>query len=193
MAPGTKAMFNVRIRVFLDRKAIHMLLRIRAVAAVAVAVTGGALAVSAAPAVASVSQGYITGSGDWRDDWGDEGPVSASTRSHNNVVGAWQTILWADGYLTQADVDCRFGSATTAATKEWQSDRGLVSDGVVGAQTLAKAATKLDVYEQEGWYWYDGAGSNFIYFGRHADGKWDMSLPSGETRLLSYTSASICS
>ncbi|NBE79800.1 peptidoglycan-binding domain-containing protein [Micromonospora rubida] len=174
-----------------------MSLRIRVAAlAMVVAVSGGTLAISAAPAAASVSQGYIMGSGDWTDDWGDEGPISASTRSYNNVVAAWQMILWADGYLTQADVDCRFGSVTTSATKKWQSDRGLVSDGVVGANTLSKAGAKLGVYEGEGWYWYDGAGSKLIYFGRNADGKWDMTLAPGQDwKLLSYTYAnfSVCS
>ena len=60
--------------------------RITAVALTTAAAMLGVLAVSAAPASASVSQGYITGSGDWRDDWGDEGPISASTRSYSNVV-----------------------------------------------------------------------------------------------------------
>ncbi|MEV4842001.1 peptidoglycan-binding domain-containing protein [Micromonospora matsumotoense] len=171
-----------------------MFLRIRVVAtAVAVAMLG-ALAISAAPASASVSQGYVAGAGTWTDDWADEGPVSASTRPHNNVVAMWQMILWADGYLDRSGIDCRFGPVTTAATTKWQSDRGLRSDGVVGSGTLTKAATRLSVYES--WFYYDGAGTNFIYFGRRADGRWDMSLgPDLEWQLLSYTYAnfSICS
>ncbi|PWR08119.1 hypothetical protein DKT68_16910 [Micromonospora acroterricola] len=172
-----------------------MFLRIRAVAMAVVAMLG-TLAISAAPASASVSQGYVAGSGTWTDDWGDEGPISASTRRYNNVVAMWQMILWADGYLARSGVDCRFGSATTAATKKWQSARGLVSDGVVGPRTLAKAATRLGVWEGEGWFYYDGAGTEIIHFGRLPNGRWDMSLgPDLESRPLSYTSAtfSICS
>ncbi|WP_405093562.1 peptidoglycan-binding protein [Micromonospora sp. NBC_01392] len=166
--------------------------RTRAVVAAMAVVTFGTLAMSAGPASANVSQGYVAGSGTWTDDWGDEGPVSASTRSHSNVVAMWQMILWADGYLARSGVDCRFGPATTAATKQWQSARGLVSDGVVGSRTLARAATRLSVYES--WFYYDGVGSRFIYLGRQADGRWDMTLgPDLEWRLLSYTSANICS
>ncbi|MFG2109168.1 peptidoglycan-binding domain-containing protein [Micromonospora chersina] len=173
-----------------------MRLRIRAVAMAMVVATFGTLAISAAPSSASVSQGYVAGSGTWTDDWGDEGPISASTRSHNNVVAMWQMILWADGYLARSGVDCRFGPVTTAATKKWQSARGLVSDGVVGPKTLARAATRLGVWEGEGWYYYDGAGERFFHLGRRTDGRWDMSLvPGGEWQLLSYTYAnfSACS
>ena len=163
--------------------------RTRAVALTTAAAMLGVLALSAAPASASVSQGYIAGSGDWRDDWGDEGPFSASTRSYSNVVAMWQMILWADGYLTRSEVDCRFGPQTTAATKRWQSARGLVADGVVGARTLSRAATRLGVWESEGWYYYDGA-TDYFQLGRRTDGRWDMSLgPDQEWKPLSYTSA----
>lgn len=165
-----------------------MHLRIKAVAMAMVAATIGAIAIPAAPASANVSQGYVKGSGTWTDDWGDEGPISASTRSYNNVVAMWQKILVADGYLAASGVDCRFGSATTAATKRWQTDRGLVGDGVVGPRTFTRAATRLTTYE--GWFYYDGLGSNFIYFGRLADGKWDMSIGINlEWQPLSYTAA----
>ncbi|MEW2431234.1 peptidoglycan-binding domain-containing protein [Micromonospora sp. NPDC047644] len=173
-----------------------MYLRIRAVATAIVVATVGAIAVPAAPASASVSQGYVAGSGTWTDDWNDEGPISASTRSYNNVVAMWQLILWADGYLARSGVDCRFGPVTTAATKKWQTARGLVGDGVVGPRTLARAATRLAGYEGEGWFYYDGAGSNILHFGRLEDGTWDMSLGIDlEWRRLSYTAAtfSVCS
>jgi len=173
-----------------------MFLRDRAVAMATTVATIGALVIAAAPASASVSQGYVAGSGTWTDDWADEGPISASTRSYNNVVAMWQMILWADGYIARSEVDCRFGPVTTAATKRWQSARGLVSDGVVGPKTLAKAATRLGVYETDDWYYYDGAGTEIIHFGRLGNGRWDMSLgPDLEWQVLSYTSAtfSTCS
>ncbi|MGC4794487.1 peptidoglycan-binding domain-containing protein [Micromonospora saelicesensis] len=173
-----------------------MFLRIRAATMAMAVATAGAVVIVAAPASASVSQGYVAGSGTWTDDWNDEGPISASTRSYNNVVAMWQKILVADGYLAASGVDCRFGAVTTAATKRWQSDRGLVSDGVVGPRTLARAATRLSTYEGDNWFYYDGLGSNVIYFGRLPDGRWDMSLgPDLEWKPLAYTSAtfSICS
>ncbi|MBQ0905658.1 peptidoglycan-binding protein [Micromonospora sp. U21] len=173
-----------------------MFLRFRAAAMAMVVATIGTVAISVAPASASVSQGYVAGSGTWTDDWGDEGPISASTRSYSNVVAMWQTILKAEGYLAASGVDCRFGPATTAATKRWQRDRGLVSDGVVGPKTFAKAATRLRLYEGERWFYYDGLGTNFAYFGRRADGRWDIPAgPDLEWGMLSYTSAnlSVCS
>ncbi|MET8200970.1 peptidoglycan-binding domain-containing protein [Micromonospora taraxaci] len=167
---------------------MHRLIRAAALA-MAVAMFG-AVVTAAAPASASVSQGYVAGSGTWTDDWNDEGPISASTRSYSNVVAMWQMILWADGYLAYSDVDCQFGPVTTAATKKWQTARGLVADGVVGPKTLAKAATRLAVYEGEGWYYYDGAGSEIVHFGRLADGRWDMSIGIDlEWQPLSYAAA----
>ncbi|MBM0231543.1 peptidoglycan-binding protein [Micromonospora sp. STR1_7] len=158
--------------------------------------TVGTLAVAAAPASADVNEGYVTGTGTWTDDWADEGPISEATHSYNNVVAAWQMMLYADGYFPQWAIDCGFGPTTTAATKRWQAAHGLVSDGIVGPETFAKAATKLSVYEGEGWFYYDGRGDRFAYFGRDADGKWDMSLgPDLEWQTLTYTEAtfSICS
>ncbi|WP_269458417.1 peptidoglycan-binding domain-containing protein [Micromonospora coriariae] len=97
------------------------------------------------------------------------GPASARGTSRARAPGP--TILKADGYLAASGVDCRFGPVTTAATKRWQRDRGLVSDGVVGPKTFAKAATRLRLYEGESWFYYDGLGTNFAYFGRRADGR----------------------
>ncbi|MEU0552196.1 hypothetical protein [Micromonospora sp. NPDC005979] len=57
-------------------------------------------------------------------------------------------------------------------------------------------AMVVATYEGDGWFYYDGLGSNFVYFGRLADGKWDMSLgPDLEWQPLAYTYASfsVCS
>src|SRR3954470_6327538 len=97
----------------------------------AVALTLGAIGVGS-PAQASVGQGYIAGTGVLTDDWGDEGPISATIRNHSNAVWLWQAVLYADGYLTSiSQLDCRFGETTKAATKRWQTAHHLGDDGEV--------------------------------------------------------------
>lgn len=54
-------------------------------------------------------------------------------------VGDWQRVLKASGY--NIDVDNVFGPNTDAATKDWQSKRGLTPDGDVGELTRAKIGT----------------------------------------------------
>jgi hypothetical protein len=59
-----------------------------------------------------------------------------------NLVGAWQSILWADGYLSKcgsSGIDGQFGSITKSATKTWQSAHRLSADGVVGPRTWSAA------------------------------------------------------
>jgi hypothetical protein len=63
-----------------------------------------------------------------------------------NQVGAWQSILWADGYLNKcgsSGIDGIFGSVTKSATQSWQRARGLSADGIVGPLTWGKARSKL--------------------------------------------------
>lgn len=55
-------------------------------------------------------------------------------------VRAWQLVLIAAGYKTVV-ADGVFGPATDAATKDWQSKRGLTPDGDVGPATRAKIGT----------------------------------------------------
>lgn len=50
-------------------------------------------------------------------------------------VSEWQMVLNRDGYATA--MDGKFGPATEAATKAWQTKHGLKSDGVVGPATRA--------------------------------------------------------
>ena len=54
-------------------------------------------------------------------------------------VSAWQGILKASGF--DVVVDGVFGEKTEAATKAWQRQRGLLTDGVVGALTWAASTT----------------------------------------------------
>jgi peptidoglycan hydrolase-like protein with peptidoglycan-binding domain len=56
-----------------------------------------------------------------------------------DVLG-WQYSLEKDKF--RVDKDGKFGPATEAATKEWQTDHGVKPDGIVGPATLAKVGSK---------------------------------------------------
>lgn len=127
-----------------------MSIRTRFIALAACAAVG-LTALSTSPASASVSQGYIFGSGTVIDDWGDEGPLWAGgTSQTSNAVGLWQYVLWAEGATEQngtaydyADIDCDFGANTTYATKKLQARWGLGADGQVGSKTFSIADNHL--------------------------------------------------
>src|SRR5690606_29273737 len=89
------------------------------------AVTALGLNLSAAPsASANVNDGYVSGSGAFGDDWDDEGTLGQGyPATYSNATCLWQKVLYADGYLSTAQVDGVFGSTTWAATYNWQHDR----------------------------------------------------------------------
>jgi hypothetical protein len=95
-------------------------------AAVGLVVTS-LLAMWAAPAAASTGSKVVDGSScapDWWtcDDFVDEADLSSyGTYWDSNYAGMLQLFLWADGYLTQAQVDCKFGPITQNALKAWQA------------------------------------------------------------------------
>ncbi|MFE9648465.1 peptidoglycan-binding protein [Streptomyces sp. NPDC006365] len=120
------------------------------------------------------------------DDWGDEGPLSTTRNSHNSVVGLWQWVLWADGYLPESGVDCHFGSQTRAATMKWQDDRGLDDDGIVGPATFGRADNNL--YWDEIEIRYNGKVRDLGSIYRTTSGMW---YGSGVGRFA-YTNADIC-
>ncbi|MGW2462104.1 peptidoglycan-binding domain-containing protein [Streptomyces sp. NPDC001761] len=97
---------------------------------------------------------YVTGRGALGDDWRDEGLLDARGHPRSDLVGLWQSVLWADGYLPRALVTCRYDARTREATRVWQSNHGLVADGVAGAQTFGFAGTRL-MYRQP-WTVYAG-------------------------------------
>lgn len=162
--------------------------------AVAAAVLGGA-AVSTTPASANTSDGYISGTGDWTNDWSDEGPISASSYSYSNAAAGWQAILWADEYLTSTtEIDCRFGSTTTGATKQWQTDHlgSAYANGSAGPQTLARAESYMYA-NSSGQYIYPGRGGRYVTFTRNSSGQWGMYHGTSDHHLLSYTYANFLS
>ncbi|MDP9830188.1 peptidoglycan-binding domain-containing protein [Kineosporia succinea] len=156
------------------------------VGAAAVALAAGTVGL-AAPAQASVAQGYIAGAGVVTDDWGDEGTISQNVRSHSNAVFLWQAVLVADGYLSPSDGDCWFGSVTAAATKKWQKDHGLEADGSVGPLTFGKADDRLTLSGST--ITYKGEAGGSLKLGRQSNGYY-YATATGDT--FSYTSSSIC-
>ena len=79
-------------------------------------------------------------------DWSKAVPAAlkgATLRAQSPVVFDARTVLWqqrlaALGYPV-GTVDGKFGPTTTTATKLFQQSNGLTADGIVGANTLAKA------------------------------------------------------
>lgn len=176
-----------------------MNLRMKCAALAATLLAFGGVAVSTTPASADTSSGYISGSGDWTDDWFDEGPISTSSNSHSNAAAMWQAILWADGYLSStSQIDCAFGSGTASATVKWQHDHHVGADAIVGPNTLTEAGSHGALegpaddsgYLNMTYYGYHGttATGRNVGFTRNTDGKWGMWVD-GDHHLLSYTYA----
>ncbi|WP_416905444.1 peptidoglycan-binding domain-containing protein [Micromonospora echinospora] len=166
-------------------------------AALATLLVLGSLGLSAMPAHASASGGVVHGTGDWRDDWSDEGDLSQSAYAHSNVAAMWQAILWADGRLSStADIDCIFGPTTHTATRVWQQDRRLEDDGIVGKNTFSAASRNLSGASGSGnQIVYHGAyGGRYVTFTRVDNGRWGMYIGS-ELKTLWYNDAtfSACS
>lgn len=110
-----------------------------------------ALALSASPASAKMSDGYVRGYDEFRGDWSDEGVFGFRLNSVSNAVCLWQTILWVEGAneengtdFDRSDIDGHFGTNTQYATKKLQVAWGLAdnfgeADGRVGPNTFGKA------------------------------------------------------
>lgn len=109
-----------------------------------------------APAHATLAQGVMTGAGDPRDDWADEGPMTVGM--HSNAVAFWQSILFADGYIS-SDYNCLFDANTAAATLKWQNAHNLTPTGIADSETLG-AASKKFVTDGSGSYHYPGPVEN---------------------------------
>ncbi|MFF4753668.1 peptidoglycan-binding domain-containing protein [Streptomyces sp. NPDC002514] len=121
------------------RKALSAVVRLVAVAATCAA--------SASPTASTPPPAdrpaYVTGSGAYADDWSDEPLLEAGGTPHSDLIGLWQAILWADGYLPGSGITCAFDAATGGATQTWQANHGLGADGIVGAATFGFAARRL--------------------------------------------------
>lgn len=74
----------------------------------------------------------------------DEEPRALSEGMQGEDVREWQRQLAKDGYKNVA-ADAIFGPITVSATKSWQTERGLKSDGIVGPATRAAIGSKPSV------------------------------------------------
>ncbi|MFI9832916.1 peptidoglycan-binding protein [Streptomyces sp. NPDC051913] len=127
----------------------------RAATAAVGSLTAVTLAMSASPASAAYSDGYVRGYGIYGDDWGDEGGAKMSNGggwNESNAVCLWQKILWAEGAnetngtnFDAADVTGYFGDNTEHGTRELQARWGLTVDGLVGNNTFGRADKELRV------------------------------------------------
>lgn len=70
--------------------------------------------------------------------------MNLSIGSSGDAVSLLQTILIEDGYsVGSTGVDGQFGPNTQAAVKQFQTDHGLTSDGIVGAETASALGLDL--------------------------------------------------
>ncbi|MFI8194875.1 peptidoglycan-binding protein [Streptomyces sp. NPDC085946] len=158
------------------------------------ALTAALLAVSTTPASASGTYSglpFVYGAGAWEDDWTNEGVVDVNTNRTSNVTCLWQTVLWADGYLSStADIDGDFGTQTKTATAKWQSRYGLGADGSAGKNTWTEAGTRLIYLFPEGseqylTLYYPGEVDGF-YVNRDANGNYQFWDGDGVKRTAGY-------
>lgn len=171
----------------------------RLVAVVAAIVAGGTLAVAPTPASASVAEGGIIGAGVVTNDWGDEGPLSATQHANSYAVGVWQWVLYAervkesDGTTFDlADIDCRFGANTTYATKQLQKKWTLSQDGIVGPATFGRADNNLYISSVDSdFIGYRGDDIELTFFREEVDGgySFESSLNEGSWHYAAYSTA----
>ncbi len=163
--------------------------RVRVVTGAISAVVAGTLALSASPASAAKSDGYVRGYDAYKGDWGDEGELqfdAGAWYDDNNAVCLWQKILWAEGAdetdgsnFDASDVDGQFGPNTRGATENLQDHWNLGVDGVVGGGTFGRADDKLKV---TGGSEARGEQLNMTYYGdlhsfsvvRNSEGKYSF-------------------
>ncbi|MFF9804915.1 Tat pathway signal protein [Streptomyces coeruleorubidus] len=112
------------------------------IAAVLGTALGATLAVGTLPASAAVSDGYVSGSGAFRNDWSDES-VHAGYYPRSNAACLWQKVLWAEGLLTESEVDGAFGGETSFRTRTLQSRWGIPATGKADNYTFNHAAGRL--------------------------------------------------
>ena len=61
----------------------------------------------------------------------------------SDLIGLWQSMLWADGYAARSAVTCTYDEATAGATRVWQSNHHLDADGIVGPATWGAAEQRI--------------------------------------------------
>jgi hypothetical protein len=111
----------------------------------------------------SAANRIVQGDGVVHDDLADEATLCNGCAYWNgNYAGFWQAILWADGFLSDSQVDCEFGPITATATRNWQKRFGLQDDGIVGPRTRGLVDDWL--FESGGFVIYPGLDDRRIAF-----------------------------
>ncbi|MCD7445231.1 peptidoglycan-binding protein [Streptomyces lincolnensis] len=150
---------------------------------------------SATPASANVSDGYVSGAGNLFDGWDDEGTVSRYSHASSHAVCLWQQVLNVEDYGHRCEIDGIFGPTTETRTKPLQSRWGLTADGIVGEDTWSKAGESLgygqlvnDGPHRHYRMRYTGATDDFVLYrgetGRHGF----YELANENWRVASYNS-----
>lgn len=179
-----------------------MALRTKVLSLAVVAAAGGALALTASPASASIAQGYVSGAGATDNDWSDEGTLSSSSHAHSNATALVQQILWAEGVKEQngtsfdwSDIDGKYGPNTTYAVKQLQKllnrdfGAGLTVDGKAGPKTLGFADTFLSD-NSNGTVTYIGDKHNVTF--KRSGGKYSLKVTSSRGwKVASYNTLNV--
>jgi hypothetical protein len=122
---------------------------------------------------------------------------SVTCVTQGNLVGAWQSILYADGYLNLcggSGVDGHFGPITKTATQSWQSAHGLVADGIVGPKTWGAARGILKFKSMSQGlattlqYWDSGGTTHTIHF-QYSYSTWAFRSPANQSPLPYYATS----
>lgn len=139
--------------------------------------------------------------------------TNISAVNKGNVVGLWQSILWADGYLWKCTsqhtnaIDGYFGPGTQSATRLWQKTYmgAGAADGSVGPKTWAKAFTMgtymgFDTNAAQLHNYVHTGGAGYVWYGRYMPtsqngpaGQWAFTSPSNPLnfdRLIVWPSIS---
>lgn len=173
--------------------------KVAVVAAVTVAVAGGAAGWAVADSGETKATGYVDGLDKVTDDFNDHyrelgGSLCDGCDNSDNtdLVVMWQSILVADGFLATEDpVDGYFGPDTKRATAMWQDEFGVKQTGKVNAATWAEAS--LHLRESDGTVYYVNEGGGEVRFTRHVDGVYTFNkvLPQGGGEFINQGGKSI--
>lgn len=113
-----------------------------------------------------------------------------------DIVGLWQSVLWADGRLAKcgsAGIDGYFGSGTASATRNWQNiyTGSGTGDGVVGQRTWGRMDDFMlylgrTIHNEDQWR-YDGSAWDYHFdIFRQPDMRWGYNNPANPGRGWPY-------
>ncbi|MDX2939533.1 peptidoglycan-binding domain-containing protein [Streptomyces ipomoeae] len=175
--------------------------RLRGAAAVISAAVLTMMGLSASPASAKISDGWVRGYDTFKGDWGDEGDLSrTSPFANSNATCLWQRILWAEGasavgydnkLFEKGHIDGSYGYRTHYTTRSLQSRWGLGNDGIAGNDTWGRAddnLVKISGSTADGemlYLRYDGKEHSFSVQ-RNTEGKYLFPDGAGNWRQAGY-------